>query len=82
MCGCLSRAPLLGTWPGTQTRAGNRTGNSLVHRPVLNPLSPISQGWCTSNFIFSPYFILPSPNIRHNFKTGLITHICSVTDFF
>ena len=38
--------PLLGTWPATQACAltGNRTGNALVCRPVLNPLSPTSQG--------------------------------------
>ena len=38
--------PLLGTWPETQARAltGNRTGNPLVHRPALNPLSYTSQG--------------------------------------
>ena len=38
--------PLLGTWPATQARAltGNRTGNPLVHRHTLNPLSSTSQG--------------------------------------
>ena len=38
--------PPRGTWPTTQTRAlaGNRNFNLLVHRPVLNPLSHISQG--------------------------------------
>ena len=38
--------PLLGTWPETQARAptGNQTGNLLVHRLVLNPLSNTSQG--------------------------------------
>ena len=38
--------PLLGTWPATQTCAlsGNRTGDLLVHRPALNPLSHTSQG--------------------------------------
>ena len=38
--------PLLGTWPATQACAltGNRTGNPLVCRPVLNPLSHSSQG--------------------------------------
>ena len=36
----------LGTWPATQAHAltGNRTGNVLVHRPELNPLSHSSQG--------------------------------------
>ena len=39
--------PLLGTWPTTQAGAliGNRTGDPLVHRPALNPLSYTSQGW-------------------------------------
>ena len=44
--------PLLGTWPATQACAltGNRTGNPLVHRPALNPLSYISQGQCFGGF--------------------------------
>ena len=39
--------PLLGTWPATQACAltGNRTGDLLVHRPALIPLSHASQGW-------------------------------------
>ena len=38
--------PLLGTWPATQACAltGNRTGDPLVHRLALNPLSHTSQG--------------------------------------
>ena len=38
--------PQVGTWPATQACAltGNRTGNALVHRPALNPLSYTSQG--------------------------------------
>ena len=38
--------PLLGTWPITQACAltGNRTGEPLVHRPVLNPLRHTSPG--------------------------------------
>ena len=38
--------PLLGTWPTTQacTLTGNQTGNSLVLRLALNPLSHTSQG--------------------------------------
>ena len=38
--------PQLGTWPKTQAYAltGNRTGNPLVCRPELNPLSHTSQG--------------------------------------
>ena len=41
--------PQLGTWPTSQACAltGNRTGDSLVHRPTLNPLSYTSQGWIT-----------------------------------
>ena len=39
--------PLLGTWPAIQACAltGNQTGNSLILRPALNPLSHTSQGW-------------------------------------
>ena len=38
--------PPLGTWSTTQASAltGNRTGDPLVHRLVLNPLSHTSQG--------------------------------------
>ena len=38
--------PQPGYWPATQAFAltGNQTGDLLVHRPVLNPLSHISQG--------------------------------------
>ena len=38
--------PLLGTWPATQACAltGNWTGDPLVRRPALNPLSHTSQG--------------------------------------
>ena len=37
--------PLLGTWPRTQAYAltGNQTGDPLVRRPLLNPLSYTSQ---------------------------------------
>ena len=47
LCGCLSCAPLLGTWPKTQACAliGNWTRDPLVHKPALNPLSHTSQGW-------------------------------------
>ena len=45
-CVVASLAPLLGTWPATQACAltGNQTGDPLVHRPALIPLSHISQG--------------------------------------
>ena len=38
--------PLLGTWSKTQTcvLTGNQTGDPLVHRLGLNPLSYMSQG--------------------------------------
>ena len=38
--------PPLAMWPITQACAltGNRTGNSLVHRPTLKPLSYTRQG--------------------------------------
>ena len=38
--------PLLGTWPATKACAliGNQTGDPLVCRPALNPLSHTSQG--------------------------------------
>ena len=38
--------PLLGIWSTTQACAliGNQTGDPLVHRPMLNPLSYTSQG--------------------------------------
>ena len=47
MYGCLSRAPLLGTWPTTQARAltRNRTDDSSFHRLALSTLSHISQGY-------------------------------------
>ena len=54
MCGCLSHAPYLGTWPATQSCAltGNWTSDPLIHRPMLSPLSYTSQGkW--------QYFIFP-----------------------
>ena len=46
MCGCLSCAPRLGTWPATQVFAltGNRTGDPPICRPTLNSLSYTSQG--------------------------------------
>ena len=38
--------PLLGSWPTTQVCAltGNRTGNPVVRRPALTPLSHTNQG--------------------------------------
>ena len=50
--------PLLGTWPAAQACAltGDRTGDPLVHRPVLNPLSHTSQG---SSYYFESRSGLP-----------------------
>ena len=46
--------PLLGTWPATQECAltGNQTGDPLVHRPTLNPLSILARAiWFFIYFI-------------------------------
>ena len=47
--------PLLGTWPTTQACAltGNQTGDPLVLRPTLNPLSHTSQG--KNNYVLFVY---------------------------
>ena len=52
----LLMCPPLGTWPATQACAltGNRTGDPLLHRPVLNPLSYTSQG----NIFNSKYILV------------------------
>ena len=44
--------PHLGTWPKTQACAltRNRTGDLLVHRPALNPLSHTAQGGIANIF--------------------------------
>ena len=60
--------PLLGTWPVTQARAptGNRTGDPLVLRLVLNPLSCTSQGWAAllKEMAYSfPLFLLSGQNV-------------------
>ena len=46
MCGCLSCAPYLGTWPATQACAvtGNRTHSLLLFGMMLNHVSHASQG--------------------------------------
>ena len=50
--------PLLGTWPTTQAYAltGNQTGDPLVCRPVLNPLSYTRQ----NHLVFLYKFTLKS----------------------
>ena len=72
MCGCLSCAtPSLGTWPATQACAltGNRTGDLLVHRPALNPLSDTSQGslFLTTN-IFQQASIISKQRGKMNWQ--------------
>ena len=47
VCGCLLRTPLMGDLacnPGTWLQTGNPTGDYLVCRPVLSPLSHANQG--------------------------------------
>ena len=46
--------PLPGTWPATQARAPtrNRTGDPLVCRLALNPLSHTSQGLWFTVFVY------------------------------
>ena len=58
MCGCLI-CPVLGTWPATQACAltGNRTGNPLIYRPMLSPLSYTSQGYII-NFLRWGIYVL------------------------
>ena len=53
--------PQLGTWLSTQVcaLAGNWTGDLLVHKQVLNPLSHTSQG-CFIFISFFPCFFLRS----------------------
>ena len=45
-CVVASHTPPAGTWPTTQAcfLTGNQTGDPLVHRPALSPLSHTSQG--------------------------------------
>ena len=58
--------PLLGTWAATQACAltGNRTGNSLVFRPGLNPLSYTSQGF---DVFKNGFFSLPTTRSTSSF---------------
>ena len=59
--------PLLGTWLATQACAltGNRTGNPLVRRLALDPLSHTSQGsifnFITLFFSITIYPLIPLP---------------------
>ena len=51
--------PLLGTWPATQACAltGDQTGNPLLHRLVLNPLTYTSHG--TMKLVLKVMALLP-----------------------
>ena len=59
--------PLLGTWPTTQARAltGNWTGDPLVHRLALNPLSHTSQGKMVT-FEWSYVMGWAGPHVRYD----------------
>ena len=48
---------LLGTWPQPRhvPQAGNRTGDPLVHRLALNPVSHISQGCTIISYVILIY---------------------------
>ena len=59
MCGWLPLVcPLLGTWPATQACAltGNQTGNLLVCRLALDPLSHTSQGRIFILYLLKEFF--------------------------
>ena len=76
--------PLLGTWPETQACAltGNQTGDLLVLRPVLNPLSHTSQGhrsvytFFPQPFLLTPFDppLLPQPRFCSSSKAQLRSH--------
>ena len=61
--------PLQGTWPATQACALTRnwTGDPLVRRPALSPLSHTSQGWTCFT-----YGTAPPPFSPNNF---IVIHI-------
>ena len=61
--------PLLGTWPATQACAltGNQTGDSLLHKPTLNPLSYTSQGGLYFFIVFNIIYVT-------NLKFPIITY--------
>ena len=66
--------PALGTWPATQACAltGNWTGDPLVYRPAVNPLSYSSQG---TNIHFNDTKILQSPTYLYYEQCSLIFYI-------
>ena len=78
--------PLLETWPATQACAltWGRTGNPLLRRPVLNPLSHTSQGsFCFSDRVF--YTTLSSKSLIQFFASSdwlLIPFNVFICDWF
>ena len=61
--------PQLGTWPTTQMCAltGHQTGNLLVRRLVLNPLSHISPGCLVLFLQFDLFFHLGHVSLSPHF---------------
>ena len=71
--------PQPGTWPAIQACAltGNRTGNPLIRRRALNPLSHTSQG-----SIFFNHFNMQKPCLAHQlYKTRQWPDVASDREF-
>ena len=72
--------PLLGTWPATQAYSltGNRTGDPVVHRPILNPLSLTSQGSLKILMLLYTVFFIQSWSLSnansHLFSSLSVSH--------
>ncbi|KAF6086237.1 hypothetical protein HJG60_008432 [Phyllostomus discolor] len=71
--------PLLGSWPGLLTR--NQTGDPLVCRPALNPLSHTSQGLIFSeNQIYFHLLVFPLFHLSlifiHSFLLPALGLVC------
>ena len=64
--------PQLGTWPTTQACAltGNRTGDILVRRPTLNPLSHTRKGSTSFNIYKNSYssiwYVCQKTRVEHD----------------
>ena len=72
MCGCLScTAPTTGTWPATQVCAltGNGTGDPLVPRLALSPLSHTSQN---TLFSFKSYELRDRREVHSDIKIRFV----------
>ena len=79
--------PLLGTWPATQACAptGNQTGNPLVCRPTLNPLSYTSQGIFLISVMFPVWkqrtlLSIPFSSIYQIFTSHLVSYVSGKVD--